>query len=249
MEEIYHHTTATQVLYDVVLSYQDPFEANNMTKPSAVQPADELIGKLRALIVDLENGASVALHGSPISGTAGACADLFSLLAQQLEGHRGWGLLPNPGLCFVEKTAVPNDDLMNQYTPEGSLRAFGNFYDPVGTYSIKEGKRIYSSQEQFYHFEGDPLGNPLQVEIAFHDPTESISLTDRRRIAEMLHNFSDFLFKIQFGLIDWRFMRHLEEYLQAAKPKPKIDTSKTRYSYEQRRKSGKKGKPRKKKNH
>jgi hypothetical protein len=164
-----------------------------------ITTVEPFVRSLRSLLRAVEAGASIAIRDSPISQIAEISGELIYQLADLLKGKADWGCLPNPGLKFVECFETPSDIETDC------------FFDPVGTYKVSKGRKLYSTQQRYYETATDPLGNPLQVEISFEDPSKSIKPKDRYEMADMLTDLSHFLFAMQKGQIDWQFMRQVRK--------------------------------------
>jgi hypothetical protein len=184
-----------------------------------ITTVEPFVRSLRSLLRAVEAGASIAIRDSPISQIAEISGELIYQLADLLKGKADWGCLPNPGLKFVESFEVPSD------VEEDC------FLDPVGSYKLSKGRKLYSTQQRYYESATDPLGNPLQVEISFEDPSKSIKPKDRYEMADLLIDLSHFLFAMQRGQIDWHFMRQVrkafaEHTSPSTTPKKSMDVQK-----------------------
>jgi hypothetical protein len=170
-----------------------------MTK-TQILLADELKTSLKLLLEALSLGASVQIHGSPTASVLAATSDLLSIASSQIRRQRKWQLLANPGLKFVEQISLSEEEAENN--PYA-------FLDPLSK----------DPEKPFYESQFDPLGNPLQVEIAYDNTLPSLSDSARRQIAQCLEDIEVFLSQLSAGLVDWRFMRHLRDFTRQATTK------------------------------
>jgi hypothetical protein len=181
----------------------------------------EFLGRMSMLLRTLEAGTSLKIRDSPISSIAEIASELIAQLSTMLSGHPKWGLLPNKGIKFVESIEVPNDTNSGYFDALSVPRADGSKEngDPYG--------RILG--EAYYEYAGDPLGNPLQVEISFDDPSRSIPIKDRLEMADLLMDFSFFLSDLQKGKIGWQFMRQVRQIHKATLPNSHTNRSPATY--------------------
>jgi hypothetical protein len=184
----------------------------------------EFLGRLSMLLRTLEAGTSLKIRDSPISSIAEIASELIYQLATMLSGHPKWGLLPNKGLKFVETIEVPDDNSSGYYDPLSSLSyADGEKRNSIGQRHIGEA---------YYKYAGDPLGNPLQVEISFDDPSRSIPIKDRLEMADLLADFSLYLSDLQKGKIGWQFMRQVRTYNKSTLPNSHTNRPKSTHTRE-----------------
>jgi hypothetical protein len=142
----------------------------------------------------------VQIHGSPTASVLAATSDLLAIASSQIRRHRKWQLLANPGLKFVEQIELSEEEAENN--PYA-------FLDPLRM----------DQEKPFYESQFDPLGNPLQVEIAYDNTLPSLSDSARQQIAQCLEDIEVFLSQLSAGLVDWRFMRHLRSFTTQATTK------------------------------
>jgi hypothetical protein len=168
---------------------------------------DPFVGQMSMLLRLIEAGVDLKIRDSPISSIAEIASELIYALATMLANNPKWGLLPNKGLKFVETVEVANDNNEGYFDALSRPRADG-FQEIQNPFARQLG-------EAYYEYAGDPLGNPLQVEISFDDPSRSIKIADRLEMADLLTDFSHFLSDLQNGRIDWQFMRQVRKYNQS----------------------------------
>lgn len=187
------------------------------------------LSKLRSLVSALETGTAL-IHRAPFSSVANLLADIFLSLPSAIFSAN---LSPSKykGLEFVESMDMDDDyqegdpdeiSPKNRVAPRTISKDI--FFDPLS-----------GGQGKYYRFLGDPLGNPLQVEIDFPNAVQFCD-RDRKTLSQFFEDLAQVLYSLASGVVDWRLIKHLRRFYVPKGPKtqPTPEQKNRQYHYHRR---------------